>query len=559
MKFDKKLLTLFSLSLLIITTACTQTEVPPVSIIPEPVSMTTGDGNFSLTSETPIVISEDSPELRHVAEYLSDRLYTANWKYTEVTTQQSPSDSSIVLAIDPEASPDHEEGYALSVTPGRVKITAKTAHGLFYGVQSLLQLLPPEINYEDPSFVPDNFAWTIPAVEVTDYPRYEYRGMHLDVARHFFPVEFVKKYIDLMAMHKLNRFHWHLTEDQGWRIEIKQYPRLTEVGAWRDSTLIGHYGTGKYDGIRYGGFYTQEQIKEIVQYAADRYITVIPEIEMPGHSTAALEAYPELGCEPDKDYNAQTTWGVFEDIYCPSEETFTFLKNVLTEVIELFPSEYIHIGGDEAPKTAWENSELAQQVIEREGLENEHELQSYFIHRIEKFLNSKGRQIIGWDEILEGGLAPNATVMSWRGISGGIEAARQGHDVVMTPTSYVYLDYYQADPKTEPLAIGGFVPLEKVYNYEPTPDSLTEEESKFILGAQANIWTEYMHTGRKVEYMAYPRAAALSEVVWSPAEKRNWNNFWGRLQTHFKRLEYRGVHAAEHYRGEMPDFPSKGY
>ncbi|NGP77267.1 beta-N-acetylhexosaminidase [Balneolaceae bacterium YR4-1] len=553
MSTEKNIIPLLVLFILVIATACTQTTEETVAIIPEPVSVSLSDGNFTLTPSTSIVISENTPELRHVADYLSNKLYTANWFYKDVSTELSPSDTSIVLSLEPDASPDHDEGYALSVTPEQVKITARTAHGLFYGVQSLLQLLPAEINYQDPSFIPANFEWTIPAVEINDYPRYEYRGMHLDVARHFFPVDFLKKYIDLLAMHKMNRFHWHLTEDQGWRLEIKQYPRLTEVGGWRDSTLVGKAGSGRYDGIRYGGYYTQEEAREIVQYAADRFITVIPEIEMPGHSSAALEAYPELGCEPEKDYKAQTTWGVFEDIYCPSEETFTFLENVLTEVIDLFPSEYIHIGGDEAPKTAWENSDMAQQVIEREGLEDEHELQSYFIRRIEQFLNSKGRQIIGWDEILEGGLAPNATVMSWRGIEGGIAAAQQGHDVVMTPTSHVYLDYYQADPETEPLAIGGFTTLEKTYSYEPTPDTLTEEESKHILGAQGNVWTEYMHTGRKVEYMAYPRAAALSEVVWSPAEKRDWTNFWGRLQTHFQRLEYLDINAAGHYRGQMPE------
>lgn len=552
MIFAKKIFLLLIIGLLSSTAARGQTG-QNISVIPEPVHLKAGDGHFTLTPATPIVISEDTPQMRHIAGYLSDKLYTATWINADIQTESSHSDTSIVLAIDAEASPDHQEGYTLSVSPGQVKITAQTSHGLFYGVQTLLQLLPPEIALEDPSLVPPNVAWTIPSVEIEDYPRYEYRGMHLDVARHMFPVDFIKKYLDLIAMHKMNRFHWHLTEDQGWRIEIKKYPKLTEVGAWRDSTLIGHYGTDRYDGIRYGGYYTQEEVKEIVQYANNLYITVIPEIEMPGHSSAALEAYPELGCEPDKAYKAQTTWGIFEDIYCPNEETFTFLENVLSEVIELFPSEYIHIGGDEAPKTAWENSAIAQQVIEREDLADEHELQSYFITRIEKFLNSKDRQIIGWDEILEGGLAPNATVMSWRGVEGGIAAAQQGHDVVMTPTSHVYLDYYQADPEIEPLAIGGYTTLEKTYSYEPTPDTLTAEESEYILGAQGNVWTEYMHTDKKVEYMAYPRASALAEVVWSPAKKRDWFNFWGRLQTHFKRLEYLGVNAAEHYRGQMPD------
>ena len=537
---------------LFMVASTTTLQAQQISVIPEPVSVTAEQGHFNLSSKTPILISEDTPQLRHIARYLSDKLYTATWMRGEIKTKQVSSDTSIVLDISTEGTPDHEEGYLLTVTPAQVKIKARTSHGLFYGVQTLLQLLPPAIAFQDPTLVPADVEWVIPAVRIEDYPRYEYRGMHLDVARHFFTVDFIKKYLDLMAMQKMNRFHWHLTEDQGWRIEIKQYPKLTEVGAWRDSTLIGHSGSGKYDNIRYGGFYTHAEVKEIVQYANDRYITVIPEIEMPGHSSAALEAYPSLGCEPEKDYKVQSDWGVFEDIYCPSEETFTFLENVLTEVMDLFPSQYIHIGGDEAPKTAWENSELAQQVIKREGLEDEHELQSYFITRIEKFLNSKGRQIIGWDEILEGGLAPNATVMSWRGIEGGIEAAQQGHNVVMTPTSHVYLDYYQANPETEPLAIGGYTTLGKTYSYEPTPDTLTQEESKYILGAQGNVWTEYMHTGEKVEYMAYPRAVALAEVVWSPKEKRNWFSFWGRLQTHFQRLENMGVNAAEHYRGKMP-------
>ncbi len=523
-----------------------------ISVIPEPVTVTKSPGMFTLRAETPIVISVDSPQMRHLSRYLADKLHTATWVYAEIQTSNAAADSSIKLTLSSDGTPNQEEGYVLSVSPKSVEIKARTTHGLFYGIQTLLQLLPPAITLDDPTLVPGNTKWTIPSVRIEDYPRYSYRGMHLDVARHFFPVEFIKKYLDLMAMQKMNRFHWHLTEDQGWRIEIMQYPKLTEVGAWRDSTLIGHYGSEKFDNIRYGGYYTQEEIKEIVQYANDRYITVIPEIEMPGHSSAALEAYPSLGCEPNKEYKVQSTWGVFDDIYCPSEETFTFLENVLIEVMDLFPSEYIHIGGDEAPKTAWENSKLAQEVIKREGLKDEHELQSYFITRIEKFLNSKGRQIIGWDEILEGGLAPNATVMSWRGVEGGIAAAQQGHNVIMTPTSHVYLDYYQADPKTEPLAIGGFTTLEKVYSYEPTPDTLTEEESKYILGAQGNVWTEYMHTGSKVEYMAFPRAAALAEVVWSPKEKRNWFSFWGRLQTHFQRLEHMEVNAAEHYRGKMP-------
>ncbi|MDZ7689916.1 MAG: beta-N-acetylhexosaminidase [Balneolaceae bacterium] len=464
-----------------------------------------------------------------------------------------PSGPSIQLALDQDTSKYmNQEAYDLSVDQDGVTITAPTIQGVFYGVQTLRQLLPPEIEHTDPTLVPQSVKWTVPYVKIQDYPRFSYRGMHLDVARHFFPVEFVKQYIDLLAMYKMNRFHWHLTEDQGWRIEIEKYPRLTEIGACRDSTLVGHYGSGIWDGERYGGFYTQDEIREVVEYAQQRHITIIPEIEMPGHSSAVLAAYPQFGCKENGDYQVQTTWGVFEDIYCPREETFTFLEDVLTEVMALFPSEYIHIGGDEAPKVQWKESDFAQQVIQREGLADEHELQSYFITRMERFLNENGRQIIGWDEILEGGLAPNATVMSWRGIEGGVAAAQQGHDVVMTPTSHLYLDYYQANPDTEPLAIGGFTTLEKTYSYEPVPEELSAEEAQHILGAQGNVWTEYMKSGEKVEYMAYPRALAVAELDWTPKSQKNFNLFWRRLQHHFNRFEIMGINVADHYRGKMP-------
>ena len=522
-----------------------------VNIIPKPVQVDQSTGTFIVSESTKIVITADEETINPLAQHLATIIKTATWTEPTITGSSANADTTIHLQLDPSGDYENDEAYRLSVEPDNINISAPTTAGIFYGIQTLRQLLPPAIEYNDPTLPPQNIKWEIPAVEVYDYPRFEYRGLHLDVARHFFPVSFVKKYIDLLAMHKMNRFHWHLTEDQGWRIEIKQYPKLTEIGAWRDSTLVGHYGTDKYDNQRYGGYYTQEEIREVVAYAKERQVTIIPEIEMPGHSSAALAAYPELSCNPNKSYHVQNTWGVFEDIYCPSEETFTFLENVLTEVMELFPSEYIHIGGDEAPKKAWENSELAQQVIEREGLKDEHELQSYFITRIEKFLNDHDRQIIGWDEILEGGLAPNATVMSWRSWLGDkeiIEAAQKGHGVVMTPNSTLYLDHYQADPETEPLAIGGHSTLKDVYHYEPVPDTLSDEEAQFILGAQGNVWTEYMHSGKKVEYMAYPRASALSEVVWSPKESRNWDDFLYRLQTHFKRFEIMEINAAQHYR-----------
>jgi hexosaminidase len=526
------------------------------SIIPEPVSLKLTDGTFELNRTTAVIADTTKPAIQNIAGQLKQTLDSAT-SYDLAIHQSNTSQQSntITLTIDDDtAAYANDEAYNLSVTTHQVLVKAPTSDGLFYGLQSLLQLLPPQIYQTDYTLVPQHTEWTLPAVEIKDYPRFEYRGMHLDVTRHFFPVKFVKRYIDLLAMHKMNRFHWHLTDDQGWRIEIEQYPKLTEVGGWRDSTLVGHYTSDIYDGERYGGFYTQQEIREVVAYAQQRHVTIIPEIEMPGHASAALAAYPELGCVEGKDYQLKTTWGIFEDIFCPREQTFTFLENVLTEVMALFPSKYIHIGGDEAPKAQWEESELAQQVMQREGLESEEELQSYFITRIEKFLNKNGRQIIGWDEILEGGLAPNATVMSWRGIEGGIKAAKQQNNVIMTPTSHLYLDYYQAPPESEPLAIGNFSPLKEVYSFEPIPEELSAEEAQYVKGAQGNLWTEYIHSGDKAEYMAYPRASALSEVVWSTESTRNWTDFWQRLQTHFDRLEALNVNAAEHYRDAKPEF-----
>lgn len=387
----------------------------------------------------------------------------------------------------------------------------------------------------------------LPLVSLKSEPRFGYRGMHLDVGRHFYPIADIKKYIDFLFFYGYNNFHWHLTEDQGWRLEIKQYPKLQEIAAYRDETLIGHYNDQphQFDGKRYGGFYTQEEAKEIVAYAADKGITVIPEIELPGHSSAALAAYPELGCE-DKEYKAATKWGIFEDIYCPKEETFKFLENVFDEVLEIFPSKYIHIGGDEAPKAAWERSAFCQDLIKREGLKDEHGLQSYFIQRMEKYLNSKGRSIIGWDEILEGGLAPNATVMSWRGEKGGIEAANQDHTVIMTPTTYCYFDYYQSDHPDEPLSIGGYLPVEKVYNYEPVPAELPADKHKYVLGAQGNVWSEYLKQFDRVEYNALVRMAALSEVLWVEAADKDLKRFKTHLSQHIEFWRSKGVNIADH-------------
>jgi hexosaminidase len=424
------------------------------------------------------------------------------------------------------------EGYELEVTRRGVRLEAPGPAGVFYGLQTLGQLLRPGVSAGAP---------TIPRVDIDDQPRFEYRGMHLDVGRHFFPVSFVKRYIDLLAAYKMNVFHWHLTEDQGWRLEIQAYPRLTEVGSCREETILEkNFDPYVGDGEEHCGFYTQDEVREIVEYAGQRFVTVLPEIEMPGHSVAALAAYPELACT-EGPFQVSTRWGVTRDIYCPKEETFDFLQDVLSETMALFPSRYIHIGGDEAPKTAWEESDLAQEVIQREGLADEEELQSWFIRRIEAFLNANGRRLIGWDEILEGGLAPNATVMSWRGMAGGIQAAQEGHDVVMTPTGYAYLDFYQGDTLQEPLAIGGFTPLEQVYAFEPVPPELSPAQAVHVLGAQGNVWTEYMKTTDHVEYMVLPRMLALSEVAWTPGDQREWSGFLARLAPQLSRLDAAGV------------------
>ncbi|HMH23717.1 MAG TPA: family 20 glycosylhydrolase, partial [Puia sp.] len=450
-----------------------------------------------------------------------------------------------------------EGRYQMKVSSAGISIVGDTHPGTFYGIQTLIQLLPTDPSLSGGTNGGDDDAagdaagkrgLNIPAVSIEDYPRFGYRGMHLDVGRHFFPVSFVKKYIDYLALHKMNYFHWHLTEDQGWRIEIKKYPRLTEIGSWRSSTIIGHNpGTGN-DSIPHGGYYTQEEIKDVVKYAADRYITILPEIELPGHSSAALTAYPSLGCTGGP-YMVQQHWGVFKDVFCAgNDSTFQFLEDVLDEVMALFPSKYIHIGGDECPKDSWKKCPKCQKRIKDNGLKDENELQSYFVQRIEKYINSKGRRMIGWDEILEGGLARDATVMSWRGEKGGIEAAKQDHDVIMTPGDYVYFDHAQIKNE-DSLNIGGFLPLDKVYSYEPVPPTLTTEQAKHIWGAQANVWTEYMTNPRKVEYMIFPRMSALAEVLWSPKEQRNWPDFEKRLQTQYKRY---GLWGVNYYQNYMP-------
>ena len=523
-------------TIILLHTSCFQQKNKPVkpAILPIPISQNSTEGVFTLNSNTQLVFETD---FKQVAEFLKSYLENGS------TIKLKATESAHKISFVKDEKITNKEGYELTVTTTGVTISANSPTGAFYGVQSLRQLIP--VQFENGSY--EGTEVVIQNIEIKDAPQFKYRGMHLDVGRHFFSVDFIKKYIDMMSMLKMNTFHWHLTEDQGWRIEIKKYPKLNETAAYRKETLIGHYSDQpqKYDGKKYGGYYTQEQVKDIVKYASDRQVTVIPEIEMPGHSVAAISAYPELGCT-GKQIDVATKWGVFDDIYCSKESTFKFLEDVLDEVMELFPSKYIHIGGDEAPKTNWKTCENCQRLIKKEGLKDEHGLQSYFITRMEKYINSKGKQIIGWDEILEGGLAPNATVMSWRGLEGAVTAAKQHHDVILTPGSHCYFDHYQSTNENEPVAIGGFLPLEKVYSFNPIPEELTKEESKYVLGAQGNVWTEYMQTEDNVEYMMFPRIVALSEVVWSKPENKDYESFKSRLIQYQKRLDMLDVNYANH-------------
>jgi hexosaminidase len=492
------------------------------SVIPRPVSLVVGKGFFFISPSTKI--KTEGSGLNHSVDFLNDYLQRY-YGFTLGQANQKTPDNIIVLNYE---RMDHPipGSYRLDVTDKNIYIAGENEAGVFYGIQSLIQLLP----------VDSSSSLSIPQVKIEDYPRFAWRGLHLDVGRHFFPVDNVKRYIDYIALHKMNYFHWHLTEDQGWRIQINKYPRLTEIGSCRNGTIIGRYPGKGNDSIRHCGYYTQNEIKDVIKYAADRYITIIPEIELPGHASAALTAYPYLGCTGGP-YQVQQTWGVFNDVFCAgNDSTFQFLQDVLDEVIALFPGKYIHIGGDECPKTSWKKCPKCQKRIKENALKDEHELQSYFITRIEKYINTKGKQIIGWDEILEGGLAPNAAVMSWRGEQGGIEAARQNHDVIMTPGQFVYFDHSQKKNE-DSVTIGGYVPLETVYNYEPVPAVLTVEQAKHVLGAQANVWTEYIGNIPKLEYMLFPRLSALSEVLWTPKENRNWADFEKRLPVQFKRYE----------------------
>lgn len=492
-----------------------------VSIIPVPVEVKSPAiaGSFTITAKTSIIL--EGSGMDNSVNFFN--LYLEELYGFTLKTSKSESANGIHLNFERMDKPI-PGAYTLEVKKNGIYISGDNENGVFYGIQSLIQLLPVE----------KSTSFKIPFISITDYPRFAYRGLMLDVGRHFFPVDFVKKYIDYIALHKMNYFHWHLTEDQGWRFPVPKYPRLTQVGGFRDGTIIGRYPGKGNDNTRYGGSYTRDEIKEVVAYAGQRYITVVPEIEMPGHSSAALTAYPNLGCTGGP-YQVQQTWGVHNEVFCAGNDSvFTLLENVIDEVVSLFPSKYIHIGGDESPKTRWKTCPKCQKRIKDNNLKDEHELQSYFIQRMEKYINGKGKTIIGWDEILEGGLAPNAVVMSWRGEKGGIEAAKQNHDVIMTPGSHVYLDHAQSKPE-DSVTIGGYLPIKTVYSYEPVPKELSAAEGKHVLGAQGNMWTEYMSNTRKVQYMLFPRLAALSEVLWSPAERKDWADFEKRLQLQLKR------------------------
>ena len=509
----------------LLMTACSNqpTTVANYEVVPMPLEInTTQQASFLLKSGVTVYYPAGNEKMQRNAEFLASYVKAQTGIELQVQAGEGGK-GGIVLQLG--LANDNPEAYQLKVDASQVVISSPSEAGVFYGIQTLRKAVD----------VAEGSNVELPAVEIKDQPRFGYRGMMLDVGRHFFSIDEIKTYIDMMALHNINRFHWHLSEDQGWRIEIKKYPKLTEIGSMRKETVIGH-NSGKYDGKPYGGFYTQEQAKEIVAYAAERYITVIPEIDLPGHMQAALAAYPELGCTGGP-YEVWTQWGVSDNVLCAgNDQTIQFIKDVLAEIVEIFPSEYIHVGGDECPKVKWSTCPKCQARITALGLKSdnkhtkEERLQSYVIHEAEEFLNSKGRKMIGWDETLEGGLAPNATVMSWRGEAGGIEAAKQHHDVVMTPNTYLYFDYYQSkDTETEPMAIGGYLPIERVYSYEPMPKSLSPEEQKYIVGVQANLWTEYIPDFKQVQYMVLPRMAALSESQWCAPEKKNYEAFLQRV------------------------------
>lgn len=508
-----------------------QQKKQQLGLIPMPASVELQEGSYTFSNKA--TIAATSKDEKNVSAFITSFLNSKG----VAAKKASKAQATITLSLNQQADSRYgNEGYELTVTEKGATIKANAGAGLFYGAQTLMQLFP----------VKEGASMTIPQVKIVDNPSFKWRGMMLDVSRHMMPVEFVKQYIDMLAQYKVNTFHWHLTDDQGWRIEIKKYPKLAQISSKRSGTLVGWYGDYasmkdfKFDGKEHSGYYTQKQIKEVVEYAAKRYITIVPEIEMPGHSVCVLAAYPELACKPGK-YEVATYWGVFEDIVCPTEQTITFYENILSEVIALFPSKYIHIGGDEAPKTVWKESSYVQDLMKREKIDDVEKVQGWFNRRIEDFLHKHDRKLIGWDEILEGGISESATVMSWRGEKGGIEAANRGNDVVMSPTSgAMYFDHAQGKVEYEPKNIGrreGNATLYKVFNYNPLPAQINSEKRKHIIGVQANIWTEYIKTPEAVNYVAYPRLLALTEIQWRPADQKEWSDFTARLPKHFQKFD----------------------
>ena len=518
---------------------------PDVALIPIPAKLVAREGTFTLTAATKLVAQT---AVRPLAELLRDALHAATGLPLPIVDQTAGS--RVSLSLDPRLGALGDEGYRLVVYPDLIDIRAAHITGLSRATQTLRQLLPPQIYRRA---LVQGTRWQIPCLDIEDTPRFAWRGSHLDVGRHFMPKETILKHIDLLALHKLNVFHWHLTEDQGWRIEIKRYPKLTEVGAWRSDSmtlpLTRDASKRKFAGVPHEGFYTQDDVREVVRYAADRHVTVVPEIEMPGHALAAIAAYPALG-NTGKQHEVKTFWGIEEHILGVGDNVFEFLENVLDEVLGLFPSTFVHVGGDEAPKREWKESAAAQTRMKEQGLKDEDELQSWFIRRIDAWLASRGRRLIGWDEILEGGLAPGAAVMSWRGEKGGIAAARAGHDVVMAPEKPTYFDHDQSE---DDVRIRGLNTLADVYSYEPIPRELSEAEAKHVLGAQGQLWTEYMPTPQRVEHMAWPRLSALAEVLWSPRTTRDPAGFARRMETHLERLRILDVNYWRPPRRPVPN------
>ena len=517
--------------ILLMSTNKQNNEIFP-GLVPAPTHIEFADGELRLGDALGLDYNPKDKNLKNIIRITKSELSRIGYSITDPGSNEAHTRLSINIDHHITQTP---ESYNLKIDPQGIDIIGSDYAGIFYGLQTLVQILET---------TKINNSTAVTSVLIEDRPRFRWRGMLLDVGRHMFPADFIKRYIDIIAAHKMNVFHWHLTEDQGWRVPIKKYPKLKDIAAWRKETLVGHYRDKphQFDGKPYGGFYTEEEITDIIDYASDRSVTIVPEIEMPGHATAALSAYPQLSCTGGP-HEAETIWGVHKEVYCAgNEETFDFLENVLEEVSQIFPGPYIHIGGDECPKTRWAECEKCQKRIADEGLKDEHELQSYFIKRIEKILEKFGKRLVGWDEILEGGLAPNAVVHSWRGMDGGIEAANAGHEVIMSPTTHVYFDYYQSeDRENEPLAIGGYLPLSKVYEFEPVPDKIDSDKRHLILGGQANLWTEYIPTAKQAEYMLLPRVCALAEAVWSPKNKKDYAGFIDRLGDHLKRLDRKNL------------------